>query len=103
MSQRNRIFLAAALVAALFLAAPSPSHAAVHPWQLPLAGAWERAWSWLAQLLPGGAPQKPTAGQRKAGPVIDPNGGTTSGTTTGTTPTGTQSDAGGTDNPDGAK
>ncbi len=99
MSQRNRIFLAAALVAALFLAAPSPSHAAVHPWQLPLAGAWERAWSWLAQLLPGGAPQTPRGRQEKAGGAINPDGGTT----TGTTPTGTQSDAGPVIDPDGAK
>lgn len=104
MSHRNRIVLAtAALVAALFLAAPAPSHAAVHPWQLPLAVSWERAWSWLAQLLPGGVLQKPTMGQRKEGPVINPDGGKTSGTTTGTTPTGTQSNAGGALNPDGVK
>jgi hypothetical protein len=90
MSQRNRIVLAtAALLAALFLAVPSPSHAAVQPWKLPLAGAWERAWSWLAQILPGGTPQKPGGRQEKEGIAIDPNGGKTSGTTA---PTGTQSD-----------
>lgn len=101
MSQRNRIVLAtAALLAALFLAVPAPSHAAVQPWKLPLAGAWERAWSWLAQLLPGGAPQKPGTRQEKEGGAINPNGGTTSGTTV---PTGTQSDEGGAINPDGAK
>lgn len=101
MSHRNRIVLAtAALIAALFLAVPSPSHAAVQPWKLPLAGAWERAWSWLAQLLPGGAPQKPGVRQEKEGSAINPNGATTSGTTA---PTGTQSDAGGAIDPDGAK
>jgi hypothetical protein len=98
MSQRNRIVLAtAALLAALFLAVPSPSHAAVQPWKLPLAGAWERAWSWLAQLLPGGA-QKPGVRQEKEGGAINPIGGTTSGTTP---PAGTQS--GGGLNPDGTK
>lgn len=103
MSQRNRIVLAtAALVAALFLAVPSPSHAAVHPWSLPLAGAWEQAWSWLAHLLPGDTPQKPATGQRKDGVATSPTGGT-SGTPTGTTTTGTQSDAGGAIDPDGAK
>jgi len=97
MSQRNRIVPAtAALLAVLFLTVPSPSHAAVQPWQLPL---WERAWSWLAQLLPGGAPQKPGVRQEKEGGAINPNGGTT-GTTA---PTGTQSDEGGAINPDGVK
>ena len=100
MSQRNRIVLAtAALLAALFLAVPSPSYA-VQPWKLPLAGSWERAWSWLAQLLPGGAPQKPGVRQEKEGGVIDPNGGKTSGTTA---PTGTQSDEGIGVNSNGAK
>ena len=104
MSQRNRIALAAALLAALFLTAPAPSHAVVHPsWQLPLTGVWERAWSWLAQILPGGAPQRPGVGQRKEGGVVDPNGGKNSGTTTGTTPTGTQSDAGLVIDPNSAK
>ena len=101
MSQRNRIVLAtAALLAALFLAVPSPSHAAVQPWKLPLAGAWERAWSWLAQILPGGAPQQPGVRHEKEGSAINPNGGTTSGTTAST---GTHSDEGIGINPDGAK
>jgi hypothetical protein len=100
MSQRSRTVLAtAALLASLFLVAPSPSHAAVHPWSLPLAGAWERAWSWLAQLQPGAAPRKPAIGQRKEGPVINPDGGKTSGTT----PAGTQSNAGSAVDPGGAK
>jgi hypothetical protein len=104
MSQRSRTVLAtAALLASLFLVAPSPSHAAAHPWSLPLAGSWERAWSWLAQLLPGGAPRKPTIGQRKEGPVINPDGGKTSGTTTGTAPTGTQSNEGPVIDPNGAQ
>jgi hypothetical protein len=101
MSQRNRIVLAtAALLAALFLAVPSPSHAAVQPWKLPLAGSWERAWSWLAKILPGGGPQKPGGRQEKEGGMINPNGGTSSGTTA---PTGTQSDQGIGINPDGGK
>jgi hypothetical protein len=102
MSQRNRIVLAtAALIAALFLAAPSPSHAAAQPWKLPVAGAWERAWTWLLQLLPGGAPQTPEA-QEKEGSAINPNGGTGSGVTS-SVPTGTQPDNGAGINPDGVK
>jgi hypothetical protein len=100
MSQRNRIVLAtAALVAALFLAAPSPSHAATQPWRLPLPDAWERAWRWLAHLLPGGAPQRPGV-LEKEGAGINPDGRPTSGTTA---PTGTQSDEGAGINPDGGK
>jgi hypothetical protein len=97
MLQRNRIVLAtAALVAALFLAAPSPSHAAAHPWKLPLPGAWERAWSWLAHLLPGGDPQKPGV-QEKEGSAINPDG-VTSGTPV---PASTQADEGSAINPNG--
>jgi hypothetical protein len=100
MSHRNRIVLATAtLLAALFLAVPSPSHAAVQPWQLPLPGAFERAWSWLASLLPGGEPQKPGV-QAKEGGAINPNGGTTSGTTTSN---GIQSDGGSAINTNGIK
>lgn len=100
MSQRNRIVLAtAALTAALFLAAPPPSHAAAQPWRLPIAGAWERAWTWLAHLLPGGAPQTPGV-REKEGSAINPNGGTTSGTLV---PAGAQTDEGGAINPDGIK
>jgi hypothetical protein len=103
MSQRNRIALAtAALMAAFFLAVPSPSHAAVQPWSLPLAGAWEHAWTWLAHLLPGADPRKPGTVQEKEGSAINPNGGTTSGTTT-PTPAGNQSSTGSTTNPNGAQ
>jgi hypothetical protein len=74
MSYRIRIVTAtAALTAALFLAAPSPSHAAGRPWGLPVAGTWERAWSWLHGLLEGGALRKPGA-QTKEGAMINPNG-----------------------------
>ncbi|MFL6237381.1 MAG: hypothetical protein ACJ76N_29950 [Thermoanaerobaculia bacterium] len=101
MSHRNRIALAtAALLAALFLAAPSPSHAAVQPWSLPVAGAWERTWTWLAHLLPGAAPKKPGAVQEKEGGAINPNGGTT---TTSPVPAGTQLDKDGMTNPNGVK
>ena len=102
MSQRNRIALAAALLAALFLTAPAPSHAVVHPsWQLPLTGVWERAWSWLAQILPGGAPQKPGVREKEGG-AINPDGRPTPGLIS-PVPTGTQSDEGGAINPDGSK
>jgi len=103
MSQRNRTILAtAALLAALILAAPSPSHAAaLHPWKLPIA-AWNRAWTWLANLLPGGAPQKPEGVQTKEGSAINPNGGTGSGLVV-PTPSGTQSDEGSAINPNGVK
>jgi hypothetical protein len=103
MSQRNRIALAtAALLAALFLAAPSPSHAAVQPWSLPIAGAWDRAWTWLAHLLPGAAPKKPGAVQEKEGGAINPDGRTSPGITS-PLPAGTQADEGGAINPDGVK
>ena len=100
MSQRNRIVLAtAALLAALFLALPSPSHAAVQPWKLP---SWERAWSWLAQILPGGAPQKPGGRQEKEGSAILPDGKPVPGSTS-PAPTGTQSEEGIGIDPTGAK
>lgn len=100
MSQRNRIVLAtAALVAALFLAAPSPSHAAAQPWTIPVAGAWERAWTWLLQFLPGGDPQKPGM-QEKEGAGINPNGGTG---LTSPVPPGSQTDEGRAINSDGVK
>jgi hypothetical protein len=102
MSQRNRIVLAtAALLAALFLASPSPSHAAVHPWQPPVVSAWERAWTWLLHLLPGGAPQKP-GGQEKEGSAISPDGRTGPGLTSSVSP-GTQPDEGSAINPNGAQ
>jgi hypothetical protein len=102
MSYRNRIVIAtAALTAALFLAAPSPSHAAGHPWGLPVPGAWERAWTWLTGLLPGSAPQ-PEAQPSKTKVAAAPTGG--SGTPlTPPPPSGTQSDEGGAMNPDGVK
>lgn len=99
MSQRNRIVLAtAALVAALFLAVPSPSHAAAQPWKLPLAGAWDRAWTWLAHFLPSGAPQKPGV-QEKEGGAINPDGAAAATPL----PTGTQSTEGGAINTGGVQ
>jgi hypothetical protein len=103
MSQQNRIALVtAALVAALFLAVPSPSHAAAQPWSLPLAGAWDRAWTWLAHLLPGADPKKPGMVQEKEGGGLNPNGGTTPGTIP-PLPAGTQSNTGSATHPDGAQ
>jgi hypothetical protein len=83
MSQRNRIVLAAAvLAAALCGVAPAPSHAAgLRPWRVPMVGVWELAWNRLAALLPQGASRKPAARQDKEGGAINPNGGTTSGWT----------------------
>ena len=80
MSQRNRITCAAiSLVAALFMAVPTPSFAARLPaGRLPTAGVWERAWSWLAGLgLPGGgALPGLTALWEKEGGMINPDGRT---------------------------
>ena len=78
MSQRNRVTCAAVtLVAALFMAAPTPSFAARLPaGRRAPAGAWELAWSWFAGLvLPGGgASPGLTARWEKEGSAIDPNG-----------------------------
>lgn len=77
MARRNRMVLTAiGLLAALSLAAPAPSQA-VGLWEsgIPLAGALEQAWSWLAGHLPGGTPQRRTAPWRKEGGMINPNGG----------------------------
>jgi len=80
MSQRNRIVLAAAvLAAALCGVAPAPSHAAgLRPWRVPVVGVWELAWNRLAALLPQGTSRRPAARQEKEGGAINPNGGTTS-------------------------
>ncbi|MEA2599746.1 MAG: hypothetical protein QOF89_738 [Acidobacteriota bacterium] len=106
MSQRNRIVIAAiALVAALFLAAPTPARAAsLSEGRLPLAGAWERAWSWLAELVfpGGGAPARPTARWEKEGSAINPDGRTTPSTSAPAPPLAT-ADEGSAINPDGVK
>ena len=83
MSQRNRIVLAAvALAVVLCGIAPAPSQAAgLRAWRVPVAGSWERAWNWLAGLLPGSASRPTAALQEKEGGAINPNGGTTSGLT----------------------
>ena len=54
MSQRNRIVLAAlALSAAFVLAAPPPARAAGLPlWRIPAVDVLERAWTWMARLVP---------------------------------------------------
>jgi hypothetical protein len=102
MSHRNRIALAtAALTAALFLATPSPSHAAAQPWKLPALDAWERAWSWLAHLLPASAPQKPGGVQEKEGSAINPDGRTNP--TLASPPPGAQADEGGGTSSEGLK
>jgi hypothetical protein len=103
MCQRNRIVVAAlALTAALCLAAPSPSRAA-GPWpgKTPAVDVWERVWSWLAGLVPGGA-EKPAGAQRKEGSAINPNGGTGPWITA-PVPPGDQADEGGAINPNGGK
>jgi hypothetical protein len=82
MSQRNRIALAAlALMAALALVTPPPVHAAgLQTWKIPAIDALDRAWAWLAHLLPGES-HRTVAMQEKEGGSINPNGGTTSGFT----------------------
>jgi hypothetical protein len=76
MSQRNRIVLTAAvLAAALCGVAPAPSHAAgLRPWRVPVVDAWERAWNRLAALLPQGASRTPPARQEKEGGMVNPDG-----------------------------
>ncbi len=76
MSQRNRIaFAMIVLTAALFLAAPSPSQAAsLRAERTPEVATWERAWNWLASLLPGALSQKPAPRHEKEGSMINPNG-----------------------------
>ena len=102
MSQRNRIVLAAAVLAALCGVAPAPSQAAgLRPWRVPVAAIWELAWNRLSALLPPGASRKPAARLEKEGGAINPNGGTTSGLAP--LPPGISSDEGGAINPDGVK
>ena len=72
MSLRFRRTVAmAGLMAALFLALPSPSQA-VGVWEPAALGALSvRVWSWLESL---GLPPLHSAIQEKQGPMIDPNG-----------------------------
>jgi hypothetical protein len=75
MSQRSRIAAAATvLVAALSLAAPPSSHAAgLRPGRLPAIPAWDRAWNWLAGLLPAGVSPQPRDRQEKDGTLVSPS------------------------------
>ena len=101
MSQRNRIVLAAAVLAVLSGVAPAPSQAAgLRPWSSPVVDAWERAWNRLAALLPQGASPKPAARLEKEGGAINPDGHTGF---TAPAPPSTHSDEGGAINPDGVK
>jgi hypothetical protein len=102
MSQRNRIVFATfILMVALFLAAPPPPPAtALRPNKAPAFNVWERAWSWLATLLPDGVSSKSVAGLEKQGGAIDPNGQPNSG---GMAPTTAQSDQGSIIDPNGTK
>jgi len=106
MSQRNRnVVTAIALIAALFLAAPSPARAAPFAaGRPPLSGSWERALSWLADLLfPGvSASQHGTAKWEKEGSAINPDGRTTPSTSA-PAPSSTTTDEGSAINPDGLK
>lgn len=86
MSHRNRIALAALALAALSLMAPSASHAAdFQAWRIPAIDVLDRAWTWVAHLLPGSS-HRTVALQEKEGGMINPNGGTPSGFTAPTPP-----------------
>lgn len=81
MSQRIRCTLATiGLMAALFLALPTPSQA-LGPWEpAASAGLSFRVWSWLESFgltprQPAAAPRRPASLREKQGPMIDPNGG----------------------------
>ena len=101
MSQRNRIVLAAAVLAALCGVAPAPSQAAgLRPWRVPVVDVWERAWNRLTALLPQGASRTPAARQEKEGGAINPDG---HAGFTAPVPPSTHSDEGGMINPDGVK
>lgn len=73
MSQRIRtLVVAVALGAALAVALPAPSEAAVlRGGSRPVLDIWERAWEWLARLV---APGERPARWDKQGGAIDPNG-----------------------------
>jgi hypothetical protein len=78
MSQRNRIALAALALATLSLLAPSASHAAgFQAWRIPAIDALDRAWTWVAHLLPGSS-YRTVALQEKEGGAVNPDGGTPS-------------------------
>ena len=90
----GRILAGVALASTLTLAGPAPAHAAprmpslsVLSWMDSLLG--ERiAALWMAV---GGGDHKRGASLEKAGPAVDPNGGTGSGQSTGTSTTNGQS------------
>lgn len=116
MSQRIRnVVTAITLIAALFLAAPTPARAAPFTeGRLSFTGAWERAWSWLTELVfpGGGASQRRTARWEKEGGAINPDGWkkegsmiTPDGRTTPSPPppSSVTTDEGGMINPDGVK
>jgi hypothetical protein len=102
MSQQQRIVVAITLVAALFLSAPAPARAAAPKGGIPAVGAWERAWSWLVELIPGGVPHRQTARWEKEGGMINPDGHTTPSTSA-PAPPADSLDEGGMINPDGHK
>jgi len=94
MSQRASIVVAATALAAV-LCLPAPAHAAPIRAGLPSVTLWERAWSWLMQLVPG-------MGWEKEGGMINPDGRTTSSTPP-SAPPAEGLNEGGAINPDGSK
>lgn len=82
MSQQiRRVFVALGLMATLFLAAPSPSHAAGFRNSFLDKGFAGRIWEWLESLVPRMATPSSMTGRtvsayEKEGSGIDPNGGT---------------------------
>ena len=76
MSQRKRIVLAAAgLAAALFLVAPAPSRAvAVREGTSSATDVLDRVWRWLAELWPQGAAPGLAGRPEREGGAAGPNG-----------------------------
>lgn len=100
MPQRIRnLVVTVALGAALAVALPVPSEAAVlREGSLPVLDVWERAWDWLARLVAPGE----EARWEKQGGAIDPNGTPKPGSAAPAPETST-SEEGGAIDPNGAK
>lgn len=95
MSQRIRtLVVTVALGAALAVALPAPSGAAVlRGGSFPALDVWERAWDWLARLMP----PLEEARWEKEGGAINPDGSPTAGSAAPTPDPGTTNQGSGLD------